>query len=138
MAITLRVFGIPKGSPRPRRSKSGGVYVPPQADDWKSCVRAAVRHGFPRPPQLRGPIRLSVQYIVKRPKKGKRKAAPCEPTGAIITIEEIQGDDWVVTKPDLDNIDKATMDALTEAGAWIDDNQVCDKRTAKTYGGASR
>jgi Holliday junction resolvase RusA-like endonuclease len=36
-------------------------------------------------------------------------------------------------KPDLDNLLKSTMDALTEAGAWKDDCQVCQVADEKRY-----
>ena len=39
-----------------------------------------------------------------------------------------------ISKPDLDNLEKAVMDALTTAGVWCDDAQVVEKHSAKVYG----
>ena len=36
-------------------------------------------------------------------------------------------------KPDLDNLIKATLDAMTQAGAWRDDSQVSTIRASKQY-----
>lgn len=36
-----------------------------------------------------------------------------------------------ITKPDVDNLAKLIMDAMTKAGYWQDDNQVCDLRVTK-------
>ena len=36
-------------------------------------------------------------------------------------------------KPDIDNLVKAVMDALTTAGWWIDDTQVWSLSTSKQY-----
>ena len=35
------------------------------------------------------------------------------------------------TKPDVDNLAKLILDAMTKAGYWHDDNQVCDLRVTK-------
>ena len=41
--------------------------------------------------------------------------------------------EWKVTRPDLDNMEKLLLDAMTEMGFWKDDSQVCMKATAKTW-----
>lgn len=38
---------------------------------------------------------------------------------------------WRTQRPDLDNLSKSVLDALTDAGAWADDNQVTLLRLAK-------
>ena len=38
------------------------------------------------------------------------------------------------TKPDVDNLAKLILDAMTKAGYWYDDNQVCDLRITKYDG----
>ena len=39
-----------------------------------------------------------------------------------------------ITKPDVDNLAKLILDAMTKAGYWHDDNQVCDLRITKYDG----
>lgn len=38
---------------------------------------------------------------------------------------------WRTQRPDLDNLSKSVLDALTDAGSWADDNQVTLLRLAK-------
>ena len=40
---------------------------------------------------------------------------------------------YKTTRPDGDNYLKAIKDAMTEAGFWIDDAQVCDERAVRIY-----
>ena len=117
MTLTIHVVGIPKGQPRARAfirrgCNHAGVYDPGTADDWKSCVYLAARQAM----QAAGftgwaagiPLVLSIAYRLPRPKRLKDR------TGVPHT-----------GKPDLDNLAKAVLDALTQAGVWADDAQVC-------------
>lgn len=40
---------------------------------------------------------------------------------------------WPITKPDLDKLERAVLDAMTRAGLWVDDCQVVDIRAVKRY-----
>lgn len=114
--MTLYVKGKPKAQPRPRRSKSGGVYTPPSADEWKAAVvDAAVRAGLTN--RRKGPVAVKIRFELPRP---KRLALATDPVPH-------------VAKPDVDNLEKAVLDALTTAGAWLDDSQVYDIRSTKLY-----
>ena len=115
MAASFRVFGEPKGQPRVRRSKSGGVYTPDSAEGFKSAIQyaAMLPSGiFNR--NLSGPIRVDTCLYFPRPKR-------------------IKGREWHTSKPDRDNVDKVILDALTQIGAWGDDAQVCAGATEKWY-----
>lgn len=70
-----------------------------------------------RPPKpLEGPLRVDVCFVLGRPKsvKGKERA-------------------FAPVRPDRDNMLKPLMDALTTAGFWKDDGQVCAGETSKFY-----
>ena len=41
---------------------------------------------------------------------------------------------YKTSRADLDNLEKAVMDALTQAKWWVDDALVADKRTVKVWG----
>ena len=117
------VPGTPAAQPRVRMVRSNGhVYTPRSADAWKAAVRVAWR-AEPRQP-LEGPVRLSLNFFMPRPQyhftsKGALTAgAPVRHT----------------VRPDIDNLVKAVMDALTDAGAWHDDCQIVELSTDKLYG----
>ena len=109
------VRAIPKAQPRTKATIRGtyaAVYTPQTARGWKDAIiESALR--FP----VRGlecPIALKCEFFLKRPKARKKEL-------------------FVTTKPDIDNLLKSTMDALTELGIWRDDAQVCETSASKKY-----
>lgn len=131
--ITFRVYGEPKGQPRPRAfaRKMGNkhvarVYDAGTAEGWKGCIALAARPHVPVTP-MHGPIRVDAHFIFPRPKShyrtGKR-ANELRPDAPLLHT----------SKPDRDNLDKALCDCLTQAGMWRDDSQVCAGEIIKTYG----
>lgn len=126
MADKIEFFaaGIPKAQPRPRSffNKATGkarVYDPSTAENWKSCIAVAAQPHKPLAP-LEGPIRCDITWYLPRPKRLCRK---CDNPGPI----------WFTAKPDRDNLDKATLDALTMLGFWHDDAQACCGLISKFY-----
>jgi Holliday junction resolvase RusA-like endonuclease len=113
---SLFVNGIPKAQPRPRKGRYGNFYNPPSADEWKAEIRAAFLQC--RRPPITGPVRLRVDFYLPRPKGMKDTGEQNIPH---------------VKKPDADNLLKAVMDAMTEAGVWEDDALVFNPDPAKYY-----
>jgi Holliday junction resolvase RusA-like endonuclease len=115
----IRVYGTPKPQPRSNacmRGKHAGVYTPSGADSWKLAVAAAWVSATP----YTVPLRLSIEILAPRPKRlTTKKASPWRLAQAL--------------PGDVDNYAKAVMDALTMAGAWVDDVQVVDLRIRKCY-----
>ena len=118
------VPGTPAAQPRVRMVRSNGhVYTPRSADAWKTAVRAAWRALQQEP--LEGPVRLSLNFHMPRPTShttSRGLLTKSAPTAHIC-------------KPDIDNLAKAVMDALTDAGAWHDDCQIVELTSDKMYGG---
>jgi crossover junction endodeoxyribonuclease RusA len=114
-AITLIIHERPAPQPRVRAYRRGdhaGVYTPDSAAAWKSQVTlAAIPH---RGLFTTGPLQLDVEFYLPRPQAHKH-------------------DDYVAVKPDLDNLLKSTMDALSNAGVWHDDAQVAAVVMSKRY-----
>ena len=119
-AITLIIHERPAPQPRVRAYRRGdhaGVYTPDSAAAWKSQVTlAALTH---RGQFATGALRLEVEFYLPRPQAHKH-------------------DDYVTVKPDLDNLLKSTMDALTNAGVWHDDAQVAAIVSTKRYESANQ
>jgi Holliday junction resolvase RusA-like endonuclease len=112
----LFVNGIPKAQPRPRMASNNHVYNPPAADAWKAEVKAAFLQC--RRDTITAAVRLRVNFFMSRPKSMKAG-----------TIENVPH----VKKPDLDNLLKAVMDAMTEARVWKDDALVYETEAKKWY-----
>jgi Holliday junction resolvase RusA-like endonuclease len=129
MLIILEVQGIPKGQPRPRAFARAGrarVYDPGTAEAWKGAIALAARPQLPAQP-IEGPVQLVIRHTMPRPKGhfGSGKNALTLKPGA----PELH-----TGKPDIDNLVKAALDALTHIGMWRDDDQVFDIRATKRYG----
>lgn len=129
--LNFFVSGLPKGQPRVkacRRGKHAGVYDPGTADEWKLYVRAgfaAVARRKPEdPPLFSGPVAVTLNFYMPRPKANFRANGELKPTAP----------NYHTGKPDCDNLAKAVLDALTNAGAWADDGIVCGLRVSKQYG----
>jgi Holliday junction resolvase RusA-like endonuclease len=121
---TFDVQGIPKAQPRPRAfyNKALGkarVYDAGTAEAWKSDIAVAARSQL-ADKRIDGPVRLCISFYMPRPLALEKKSSPSE------NIPHIK-------KPDIDNVEKAVLDALTGIGAWVDDSQVCEKYTTKYY-----
>lgn len=126
-------LGLPRPQPRPKAARRGGfiqIYTPNNADQWKADVRESVMNmstledigGGPRG-VLEGPLALHLTFLLKRPQRLMRKTDPEGPVSHIAT-------------PDVDNLTKAVMDALTDTKrVWRDDSQVQDLLVSKRYVG---
>lgn len=114
------VTGTPKGQPRPRVTRFG-TYNGHSADEWKAAVRAAWAESgcqpFPRH------LRMRLEFWMARPaghltKRGAfTKSAPAHHTH----------------KPDADNLAKAVLDALQDAGAYPDDSRIISLHVSKAW-----
>ena len=110
----LFVRGLPKAQPRPRMGANGHVFNPKSADAWKDEVVAAFL--IRRKEIITEPVYLKVCFYLPMPKDMKKSEDEC--------IRHAH-------KPDLDNLLKAVMDAITSVGIWKDDALVfkidCEK-----------
>lgn len=117
--ITFVVPGIPVAQPRQRHRviSSGGrqfvqnyVATRDPVNAFKAAVQLAASQK--RVKCIDGPVRLHLQFIFSRAKCRTWKNKP------MVRCPK-------VTKPDVDNLAKSVMDALTHGLAWRDDCQVC-------------
>lgn len=130
LIATAFVHGEPKAQPRPKafaRNGRAGIYDPGTAEGWKGAIAAAL-HGHAGKLVV-DPLRVDLAFFFPRPKghfgtgKNAARLKPSAPT-------------WHTKKPDLDNLEKAVFDALSEKsgiGLWKDDTQVVRARPEKHY-----
>ena len=131
MNWTFTVEGDPKAQPRQRHYYNKnlghvGSYDPGTADGWKQRVSAeAIKHR-PNCPLDVG-LRLRIQFRFARP-------ASHYGTGKNAGVLKASAPKFhMVSKPDLDNLEKAVMDALTDIRFWKDDCLVAKKETGKSW-----
>lgn len=106
-----------KGAARPRAVIVDDNKKP--LKDWRTdvvlgCqreVEAATDVSWP----LTGPIAVRLIFAMPKP------ARPKWP--------------WPAVKPDIDKLERAVLDAMTDAGVWVDDAQVVDLHAVKQYPG---
>lgn len=131
--LSFHVLGIPKGQPRVKafkRGKHAGVYDPGTADEWKLYVRAGFLKAFDEmaadatKPLFAGPVSVTLNFHLPRPKGHYRSNGELKPAAPF----------YHTGRPDSDNLAKAVLDALTNAGAWADDGIACVLWVSKTYG----
>ena len=119
---TFEVRGVPKGQPRPRatiRGKHAGVYDPGTATNWKHAVILEGRSLRPSTP-LEVPVCVSIEFHLPRPKRLTRRS---DPAGIV----------WSISKPDIDNLAKAVLDALVQDGWFVDDSLIVELHARKVY-----
>lgn len=115
------IAGEPIPQPRPRFGVIHGrimaVSVPKKHPvmAWRQVIQLALRQHFPQP--LVGAVGVCLAFYLPRPqaKCWKTREMPAE---------------WHVTRPDLDNLAKAVLDAA-KGIAWVDDGQIASLSSTK-------
>ena len=134
MTIAFRVEGTPgpQGSKRAFINHTTGRPVLMESSakvkPWRAAVKAAYLEAVRCDPQdpIAGPVEFVVTYYFKRPKSHYG-------TGRNAQTLKADAPYYVAVKPDTDKLDRATLDALTEAGAYGDDAQVVRIHAMKIY-----
>jgi Holliday junction resolvase RusA-like endonuclease len=114
MRISFTVEGEPVPKARPRTVRKGGrtwSYTPKNVMNWEKTVRDEAQKHFKEP--FNGPVALTLAFFLKRPKSRRKE-------------------NFVVTTPDMDNLEKAILDGLNEV-AYEDDKYVVVKNSVKMY-----
>jgi len=128
MTLSFFVPGDPKGQPRTKATAFGGharVYTPKTADDWKGNImreaqEAKEKTGWTH--ERAQSVCVDLGFYFRRPaghlgKKGLKPSAPR----------------FYTSKPDSDNLAKATLDALVDCGVLFDDAPVSELIVGKLW-----
>lgn len=124
--LTVTVYGVaaPQGSTRafvPKGWKRPIITADNlRTKPWRQAIIDACLPALRGTPPLEGPVSVSVQFLLPRPKSAPRRVI--EPAKL----------------PDLDKLLRALLDGLTTAGAWRDDAQVVMISAIKAFAGGVR
>lgn len=131
-AIELRVVGIPQpqGNKTAFLNKRTNKIVMTEGrrpdarrnfHDWREAVRLAATDWLDanhHPPPIAGPIMLTIAFLLPRPKSAPKRII------------------HHVTRPDLDKLGRAVLDALTISGLIEDDSRVITLMLSKGFAGS--
>lgn len=122
--VTVHLSETPQGKGRPRHTKGGGTYTPPETRAYEERLAWAARAAMRGAEPLEGPLVVAVLARFAPPeswsgaKKSRALRGLVRPTG----------------KPDADNVLKA-LDALNKI-VWADDAQIVEATVKKIYAAA--
>lgn len=120
MNLSFFVEGIPRPQPRPRAVVCKGrvrMFTPKSVRGWRDAVYLAALARKKDAGPIAEPVELTVDFFFSRRKRDNETAATSP----------------MISRPDIDNLAKAAMDAMTEAGLWLDDAQIFSLRTSKWF-----
>lgn len=121
-SLSFFVPGAPVPQARPRVARNGGVYEPPKCTEYKFLVReiAKAKMAKMRLPPMQGEITCKIEFHMPIPAswpKYRKETAKGSPH---------------ISRPDIDNLQKAVLDALNGI-VYADDGQVFSVEICKRY-----
>lgn len=122
MRVSFRVDGKPQAKQRPRFTKQGHVYTPPETTNYEKLIKVSYREQCGQI-TLKNAIRADITVSVSIPKSISKKKF----------WEMQEGNIYPTKKPDCDNIIKSILDGLNGV-AYEDDKQVVKVSCIKLYG----
>lgn len=123
--ITITIPGEARGKGRPRFARRGNfvkTYTDEKTASYENLVAMAGAEAMQGRPLIAGAVHATMEVRVAVPKSWSKKK----------TAAALAGDVLPTTKPDLDNVIKAIMDALNGI-VWQDDKQVVQLAVRKRY-----
>lgn len=81
---------------------------------WRADVRGSLIAVWGANPPIGFAVRVDLEFVMPRPASTPKRYTPP-----------------AVKKADVDKLARAVLDAVTSAGVWADDKQVCDLRASK-------
>lgn len=127
--IKITVDGKPAPQGSKTRNAHGAIYESNKSvGPWRADVREesqkVMRAAGYAP--FRGPVEVAVRFRLTRPRSHYG-------TGRNALTLKRSAPDCPVSKPDADKLLRAILDALTQAGVYVDDAQVVHIDVWKTY-----
>ena len=121
--LTFKVYGSPKPQARPRHYQ-GRVYSP--MSDWRNLVKVMAIAEKLKRKQFSGPLQICLAFYFTRPRSHYR-------SGKFKHLLKDDAAKYCMNPYDLDNLDKAVLDALTDSGLIADDRIVVNLSSCKNW-----
>jgi len=132
--IRLIVPGLPVQQGSKNRGKNGGMYesAAERLIPWREAIIYAAREKSvefgSRPRYPSGPVAVTLYFYFPRPKSHYR-------TGRNAHLLKDGATEYKDTAPDIDKLERAVLDAITQSGViWRDDAQVAELTASKRWG----
>lgn len=131
----------PKAQTRPKFSKFG-TYEDPKMKAWRRQVTGWIEQHYDGQ-YFDDAVKVDVTFYMKAPQSISKKPTPRARTETWEKFKRfIKEFIWHTSKPDLDNLVKAVLDSISQAGyskidksgmVWKDDSLICDLHARKLY-----
>ena len=120
--IELSIPLPPVAKGRPRMTKAGIAYTPAKTRNYEQQVATFVKARMQGTPPLQGPVSVYMRFLL-----------PIPPSWNKAKKEQARNRDLLpASKPDLDNLVKAVVDACNGI-TWLDDSQIVHESASKLY-----
>ena len=120
--VEISIPGQPVAWGRARISRSGMLYTPQKTRKHENMVKSYAQVAMNGALPFGGPVRVIIESFMAIPKSWSiRKVS-----------RAVFGEIKPITRPDLDNITKAILDALNQT-VFVDDSQVVEISATKHY-----
>jgi crossover junction endodeoxyribonuclease RusA len=132
--LTVTVAGKPAPQGSKARGRNGGLYdMSKGLEQWRRTVALTVRSHLPSASwpddAIGGPAAVTVVFLMPRPRDHYR-------AGKFAAVVKESAPLHPATRPDVDKLARAVLDALKMSGAIKDDGQVVTLAAVKKYGAA--
>lgn len=131
--IELTIPIEPKPQTRPKFGR-GGAYEYPKMKAWRRSATYLIKSLY-KGEKMQGYLKTEVTFYLKAPQVVSKKPTPKAKTKTWERYERFLNEQiYCAKKPDLDNLEKAIYDSISDANCiWWDDNQVVEHTTRKVY-----
>ena len=125
--MRFELSAVPTAQQRTRHTKTGRAYKSAAQEANERTLEALLLPYKPKMP-LRGPVRLDFTACMPIPASVSKRRREAMLSGKI----------GHTVKPDVDNLAKQLLDAMTRMGFWEDDRQVVELAGRKRYDATPR